>query len=187
MYPKQVTSISINVDKDSGIVTIDNNGPLGGLVIQKPKKKMWNPELVFGHLLTVPTTTIHKSALWEAGTDMEPSWPISTVSGSQSHRDPETKQEYSQEWFDNMSTCYPPKMKKFNGATVRRSFKPDWSRFGMKDMENGIYKIMEKRVWDANICTSANCKVKFNGEALPKQNFEATKMHEELGHLLRHD
>ena len=95
-------------------------------------------------------------------------------------KDPETKQEYSQEWFDNMSTCYPPKMKKFNGATasVSVSFKPDWSRFGMKDMENGIYKIMEKRVWDANICTSANCKVKFNGEALPKQNFEAyAKMH----------
>jgi DNA topoisomerase-2 len=72
-------------------------------------------------------------------------------------------------------------MKKFNGATasVSVSFKPDWSRFGMKDMENGIYKIMEKRVWDANICTSANCKVKFNGEALPKQNFEAyAKMHD---------
>ena len=46
-------------------------------------------------------------------------------------------------------------------------------------MENGIYNIMEKRVWDANICTSANCKVKFNGEALPKQTFEAyAKMHD---------
>ena len=95
-------------------------------------------------------------------------------------KDPETKQEYHQEWFDNMSTCYVPKIKKFNGATpsVSVSFKPDWSRFAMKDMENGIYNIMEKRVWDANICTSANCKVKFNGEALPKQTFEAyAKMH----------
>ena len=53
MYPKQVTSISVNVDKISGMITIDNNGPLGGLVIQKNKKEdVWNPELVFGHLLT---------------------------------------------------------------------------------------------------------------------------------------
>jgi len=53
MYPKQVTSISVNVDKNSGMITIDNNGPLGGLVIQKNKKEdVWNPELVFGHLLT---------------------------------------------------------------------------------------------------------------------------------------
>lgn len=64
------------------------------------------------------------------------------------------------------------------------SFKPDWSRFGMKDMEKGIYKIMEKRVWDANICTSPNCKIKFNGVALPKQNFEAyAKMHEGIDNV----
>ena len=40
MYPKQVTSISVNVDKISGMITIDNNGPLGGLVIQKNKKEL---------------------------------------------------------------------------------------------------------------------------------------------------
>ena len=183
MYPKQVTSISINVDKDSGMVTIDNNGPLGGLVIQKNQKEdVWNPELVFGHLLT--STNYDDTQKRIVGGRNGYGAKLANIYSkwfSVIIKDPETKQEYSQEWFDNMSTCYPPKMKKFNGATasVSVSFKPDWSRFGMKDMENGIYKIMEKRVWDANICTSANCKVKFNGEALPKQNFEAyAKMHE---------
>ena len=43
---------------------------------------------------------------------------------------------------------------------------------------------MEKRVWDANICTSPNCKIKFNGVALPKQNFEAyAKMHEGIDNV----
>ena len=183
MYPKQVTSISINVDKDSGMVTIDNNGPLGGLVIQKNQKEdVWNPELVFGHLLT--STNYDDTQKRIVGGRNGYGAKLANIYSkwfSVIIKDPETKQEYSQEWFDNMSTCYPPKMKKFNGATasVSVSFKPDWSRFGMKDMENGIYKIMEKRVWDANICTSANCKVKFNGEALPKQNFEAyAKMHD---------
>lgn len=183
MYPKQVTVISISVDKDSGMVTIDNNGPLGGLVIQKNQKEdVWNPELVFGHLLT--STNYDDTQKRIVGGRNGYGAKLANIYSkwfSVIIKDPETKQEYSQEWFDNMSTCYPPKMKKFNGATasVSVSFKPDWSRFGMKDMENGIYKIMEKRVWDANICTSANCKVKFNGEALPKQNFEAyAKMHE---------
>lgn len=183
MYPKQVTAISINVDKNSGMVTIDNNGPLGGLVIQKNQKEdVWNPELVFGHLLT--STNYDDTQKRIVGGRNGYGAKLANIYSkwfSVIIKDPETKQEYSQEWFDNMSTCYPPKMKKFNGATasVSVSFKPDWNRFGMKDMENGIYKIMEKRVWDANICTSANCKVKFNGEALPKQNFEAyAKMHE---------
>ena len=183
MYPKHVTSISVNVDKNSGMVTIDNNGPLGGLVIQKNQKEdVWNPELVFGHLLT--STNYDDTQKRVVGGRNGYGAKLANIYSkwfSVIIKDPETKQEYSQEWFDNMSTCYPPKMKKFNGATasVSVSFKPDWSRFGMKDMENGIYKIMEKRVWDANICTSANCKVKFNGEALPKQNFEAyAKMHE---------
>ena len=183
MYPKQVTSISINVDKDSGMVTIDNNGPLGGLVIQKNQKEdVWNPELVFGHLLT--STNYDDTQKRIVGGRNGYGAKLANIYSkwfSIIIKDPETKKEYSQEWFDNMSTCYPPKMKKFNGATasVSVSFKPDWSRFGMKDMENGIYKIMEKRVWDANICTSANCKVKFNGEALPKQTFEAyAKMHD---------
>ena len=183
MYPKQVTSISINVDKNSGMVTIDNNGPLGGLVIQKNKKEdVWNPELVFGHLLT--STNYDDTQKRLVGGRNGYGAKLANIYSkwfSVIIKDPETKQEYHQEWFDNMSTCYVPKIKKFNGATpsVSVSFKPDWSRFAMKDMENGIYNIMEKRVWDANICTSANCKVKFNGEALPKQTFEAyAKMHD---------
>jgi len=49
----------------------------------------------------------------------------------------------------------------------------------MKKMDASIYKIFEKRVWDANICTTPNCKVKFQGEVLPKTSFEAyAKMHE---------
>ena len=183
MYPKHVTSISVNVDKISGMITIDNNGPLGGLVIQKNKKEdVWNPELVFGHLLT--STNYDDTQKRLVGGRNGYGAKLANIYSkwfSVIIKDPETKQEYHQEWFDNMSTCYVPKIKKFNGATpsVSVSFKPDWSRFAMKDMENGIYNIMEKRVWDANICTSANCKVKFNGEALPKQTFEAyAKMHD---------
>jgi DNA topoisomerase-2 len=62
---------------------------------------------------------------------------------------------------------------------VSITFTPDWKRFGMSKMDDSIYQIFQKRVWDANICTTPNCKVKFNGDVLPKTSFEAyAKMHE---------
>ena len=188
MHPKQVSSISVNIDDMAGMITVDNNGPLGGLTIRKNEKEdVWNPELVFGHLLT--STNYDDNQKRVVGGRNGYGAKLANIYSkwfSVIIKDPSTKQEYHQEWFDNMSTCYVPKIKKFNGATasVSISFKPDWSRFGMKDMENGIYKIMEKRVWDANICTSPNCKIKFNGVALPKQNFEAyAKMHEGIDNV----
>ena len=188
MHPKQVSSISVNIDDTVGMITVDNNGPLGGLTIRKNEKEdVWNPELVFGHLLT--STNYDDNQKRVCGGRNGYGAKLANIYSkwfSVIIKDPGTKQEYHQEWFDNMSTCYVPKIKKFNGATasVSISFKPDWSRFGMKDMEKGIYKIMEKRVWDANICTSPNCKIKFNGVALPKQNFEAyAKMHEGIDNV----
>jgi DNA topoisomerase II len=53
MYPKNVTSLSVSIDKTSGEITIENNGPLGGIAIKMHEKEdIWNPELTFGHLLT---------------------------------------------------------------------------------------------------------------------------------------
>ena len=96
-------------------------------------------------------------------------------------KDHENKQTYTQKWSKNMTVCEPPKIKKHSGATssVSVTFVPDWRRFGLSKMENAIYKIFQKRVWDANICTTPNCKVKFNGDVLPKQNLDTyAKMHE---------
>ena len=34
LHPKQVSSISVAIDKESGSVTIENNGPLGGISVK---------------------------------------------------------------------------------------------------------------------------------------------------------
>ena len=53
VHPKSVTSISAEVNKETGAVTIENNGPLGGIGVRMHEKEgVWNPELTFGHLLT---------------------------------------------------------------------------------------------------------------------------------------
>jgi DNA topoisomerase-2 len=183
LHPKQVSSISIAIDKDVGSVTIENNGPLGGIGVRMHEKEgLWNPELVFGHLLT--STNYDDSQKRIVGGRNGYGAKLANIYSTDFSviiKDHETKQTYTQKWSKNMTVCDPPKIKKHSGATssVSITFTPEWKRFGMSKMDDTIYNIFQKRVWDANICTTQNCKVKFNGDVLPKQNFEAyAKMHE---------
>jgi DNA topoisomerase-2 len=183
LHPKQVNSISVAIDKVSGSVTIENNGPLGGIGVRMHEKEgLWNPELVFGHLLT--STNYDDSQKRIVGGRNGYGAKLANIYSSDfsiAIKDHETKQTYTQSWSKNMTVCDPPKIKKHSGATSSASitFTPEWKRFGMSKMDDTIYSIFQKRVWDANICTTQNCKVKFNGDVLPKQNFEAyAKMHE---------
>ena len=183
LHPKQVSSISVSIDKNVGSVTIENNGPLGGIGVRMHEKEgLWNPELVFGHLLT--STNYDDTQKRIVGGRNGYGAQLANIYSSDFSviiKDHETKQTYTQKWSKNMTVCDPPKIKKHSGATssVSITFTPEWKRFGMSKMDDTIYNIFQKRVWDANICTTQNCKVKFNGDVLPKQNFEAyAKMHE---------
>ena len=183
LHPKQVSSISVAIDKETGSVTIENNGPLGGIGVRMHEKEgLWNPELVFGHLLT--STNYDDTQKRIVGGRNGYGAKLANIYSTEFSiviKDHETKQSYTQKWSKNMTVCDPPKIKKHSGATssVSITFTPEWKRFGMSKMDDTIYNIFQKRVWDANICTTQNCKVKFNGDVLPKQNFEAyAKMHE---------
>jgi DNA topoisomerase-2 len=183
LHPKQVSSISIAIDKGVGSVTIENNGPLGGIGVRMHEKEgLWNPELVFGHLLT--STNYDDTQKRIVGGRNGYGAKLANIYSTEFSiviKDHETKQMYTQSWSKNMTVCDPPKIKKHSGATssVAITFTPEWKRFGMSKMDDTIYKIFQKRVWDANICTTQNCKVKFNGDVLTKQSFESyAKMHE---------
>ena len=183
LHPKQVSSISVAIDKESGSVTIENNGPLGGISVKMHEKEgLWNPELVFGHLLT--STNYDDTQKRIVGGRNGYGAKLANIYSTEfsiTIKDHETKQTYTQKWSKNMTVCDPPKIKKHSGATssVAITFTPEWKRFGMSKMDDTIYKIFQKRVWDASICTTQNCKVKFNGVVLTKQTFETyAKMHE---------
>ena len=183
MHPKNVTQIAVSVDKETGAITIENNGPLGGISVRMNEKEgVWNPELTFGHLLT--STNYDDNQKRIVGGKNGYGAKLTNIYSSQFSiiiKDGEEKKTYTQKWSDNMTICHPPKLTKYSATTssVSITFTPDWKRFGMKSMDIDIYKIFEKRIWDANICTTPSCKVKFQSEALPKQSFEAyAKMHE---------
>lgn len=172
MYPKNTTSISVHIDRDTGVISIENNGPLGGIAIKMHEKEnIWNPELTFGHLLT--STNYDDNQKRVVGGRNGYGAKLANVYSTKftvTIKDGENKKKYTQQWSNNMRTCDPPKITSHSASTssVCISFVPEWYLFGMSGLDDDIYNIFEKRVYDANVCTSGNCKVKFQGEVLPK-------------------
>ena len=46
-----VTSIDIDIDQETGIITLTNDGN-GIDIAEHPEHKLWIPEMIFGHLMT---------------------------------------------------------------------------------------------------------------------------------------
>ena len=172
MHPKNTTSIAVSIDRETGVISVENNGPLGGIAIKMHEKEgIWNPELTFGHLLT--STNYDDNQKRVVGGRNGYGAKLANVYSTKftvTIKDGENKKKYTQSWSNNMRTCEPPKLSSHSAATssVCISFTPEWFLFGMSGMDDDIYNIFEKRVYDANVCTSVNCKVKFQGEVLPK-------------------
>jgi len=113
MHPKHVTSISVAIDKVGGSVTIENNGPIGGVGVRMHEKEgIWNPELTFGHLLT--STNYDDSKKRVVGGRNGYGAKLTNIYSSDFSiiiKDHETKQTYSQKWSNNMTVCESPKIK----------------------------------------------------------------------------
>ena len=176
MYPAEVTNITACVDVESGIISIENNGPLGGICVQEhPTEKLWNPELTFGHLLT--STNYDDSQKRIVGGRNGYGSKLTNVYSKLfmvTIYDSENKLKYSQKWEDNMTKVGKPKITKNSkkNSSVTITFIPDWEKFGMAKFENDFFKIVEKRMWDASFCTSSKCKVTFQNTKFEKMSME---------------
>lgn len=168
LFPKDAKTINVTVDGD--IITVENSGPLGGIeVLMHPTEGVWNPELTFGHLLT--STNYNDQEDRVVGGRNGYGAKLANIYSTRFEiiiKDGKNKQEYNQVWENNMKTCNPPKIKKYNraGSSVSISFIPDWKRFGMKKLDSDMMAIIEKRVYDAAFCTNG-CKVSFQNKPLP--------------------
>ena len=151
MHPKNVSSISVNIDQDSGSVTVENNGPLGGISVRMHEKEgLWNPELVFGHLLTSTNYDDNQKRIVGGRNGYGAKLAnIYSTDFSVVIKDHETNQTYTQKWSKNMTVCDPPKIKKYSGATssVAITFTPEWKRFGMSKIWKMVSIISWKSVF----------------------------------------
>ena len=182
MFPKLVKNISVSVSKETGSISVENSGPLGGISVMKnEKEQIWNPELTFGHLLTSTNYDDTQSRIVGGRNGYGAKLAnIYSKFFEITICDSENNLKYSQTWSNNMSKTSEPKIKKLSCKTssIKITFVPDWHRFGMSGFTDDLFKIIEKRMYDAVVCTSPNCKVSFQETQLIQMSTEDyTKMY----------
>jgi len=169
----KMNRLEVKIDND--IISIYNNGLCIPITIHN-EHNVYIPEMIFGHLLTssnydddIKRTTGGLNGYGAKLTNIFSTYFMVEIG------DCDSKQQYKQEWFDNMSRCSIPKIKSYSGKNYTRiTFKPDFNRFGMSNgfQDNDTIKLIRRRVYDIAGCTHKSLRVKLNGYKIPIHSFK---------------
>jgi DNA topoisomerase-2 len=81
--------------------------------------------------------------------------------------DSERSLKFIQEYEDNMEKKSKAKVTKNSGKSYTKiTFVPDYSRFGMKNLETDTISLINKRVYDCIACTRSDVQIFLNGEKI---------------------
>lgn len=170
---KPVTMIDINVNIESGIVTLMNDGD--GIDIAKhPKHKIYIPEMIFANLMSSTNYNKDEKKIvgGKNGFGVKLIYIYSTW-GKVETVDHRRGLKYSQEFTDNLSTIKKPKITKVKGKPYTKiQFKLDFERFGIKGITEDIVDLFRKRAYDMAAVTDKSVKVRFNNEMIPVRSME---------------
>lgn len=168
-----VTTIKVDYDKESGAISVYNNGK-GIPVVMHKDHQLYVPELIFGHLLSgsnyddtdqrtgsglnglgVKLVSIHSKKFW-----------VETV-------DSDSGLKFTQEYSNNMADKTNPKISKTKVKSYTKvSFIPDYERFSMTGLEDDAIALLEKRVVDCMVCTSKSVSIWLNGVKIKGQGMQ---------------
>ena len=166
---EKVKNIDVMVDSETGEITVRNDGE-GIKIAKHSKEKVYNPELIFGHLLT--STNYNEKTLKHVGGKngygakltniFSKKFTVETCDG---------KNIYKQTFYDNMTRKDEPKITKSKKKPYTMiSYIPDYAKFKIDNISESMIKIMEKRTYD--VCAFAtNANVTFNKEKINIRNF----------------
>ncbi len=170
---EHVTQIKVDINRDTGVITILNNGP--GIPIVKHKvHKVLIPTMIFFELGTssnyddsVDRITGGRNGLGAKLTNIfSLEFTVETV-------DTVRKLKFKQSSYNNLSEVSKPKITKFNGNPYTKiTFLPDYQRFRMTGLDDDTYAVLERRVYDTTACTQDRVNVYLNGVRLTNKSFE---------------
>ena len=171
---KKVGNINIEVDKETGIITMYNDGD-GIDVAKHPEYDLYIPEMIFGHLRT--STNYKKDEKKIVGGKNGFGFKLVLIYskwGTIETVDHRRKLKYKQRFSDNLSVIHKPTITRCTTKPYTRvSWLPDYERFGMPDgLTDDMYSLFQKRTYDVAAVTEKTVKVRFNGDLVPVKSFE---------------
>jgi len=147
------TRIKLTVDESTGKTSIWNDGLHIPIEIHETEK-IYNPELIFGHLLTGSNLNDKEKRL-SSGRNGLGVKLLNVYSRTFTVEccDPDHKKMYRQKWKDNMRVCQPAQVRDFSSEGKKGytevSWIPDFERFGMTGYQEDVLSVLKKYAVDA--------------------------------------
>ena len=165
---KKLNRIDVKIDTKSNFISVRDNGGIP-VVIHKEQKK-YVPEVIFGTLMSGSnyddTEYREVAGLNGLGSKLTNifslKFEVSTCDG---------KNLFQQVFKNNMRDRTKPIIKSSNKCYTEISYYPDLEKFGLTEINESHFKMIEKRVYDLAACNT-NVKIYFNGTLINFKTFE---------------
>lgn len=162
-----LTVIKVSIDRDKNTISIWDNG--GIPVEMNSDGDELIPQMIFGNLRAGVNFDDNEKRSW-AGTNGVGSTLTNIFSTIFNVSTCDGKTLFKQTYKDNMSYRSEPKLKESTKNHTEISYVPDLERFGMSEIDDDNYKMMEKRVYDL-AATNTKIKMYFQGELINFKSF----------------
>ena len=141
-------------------------------VAEHPEHKTWIPQMIFGELLT--STNYDKNEKKLVGGKNGYGVKLVNIFAKQmvvTIVDQPRSLIYAQTFKNNMTEIGKPVVKPCKHKSyVCVDWTPDFARFGMTEIDDGMKRLIERRVWDLAMTLGKEVKVSFNGTAVKCKN-----------------
>lgn len=160
------TKIKVDINED-GRITVWNDGMSIPVEINK-ESGLYNPELIFGKLLTSSNYDDNEERMTSGRNGLgSKATCVFSKEFNVKLFDPITGHQYIQTWKDNMSQKTEPKItspKQKNGYT-QISFLPDYEKFGVNSLSDDMKSLFFKNIVDTAMITGIS--VYYNDQKVP--------------------
>jgi len=168
----QLSEIKVDINKETGVISVYNNGD--GIRIEKHSSGLYNPNLIFGRLLT--SGNYKKGEKRTVGGKNGYGAKIVNIFSTSfdvETGDRITKKKYFQHFYENMKKVDEPVIKKFSGKPYTKiTWKTDFSRFGITGFSDDMVALMKRRVYDIAGVTDSKVSVYYNGKKINIKSFQ---------------
>ena len=160
--------IKVDLDRKTNKVTIWDNG--GIPVVKNTEHDEWIPEMVFSNLKAGSNFDDSEERSW-AGTNGVGSTLTNIYSKEFNISTCDGKNSFKQTFSNNMRERTQPVIKKAKANHTEISYITDLEKFGLTEIDDDHYKMIEKRIYDIAACNTG-LKIYFNGELININSFE---------------
>ena len=162
---------NIDIDCNATLFSIKNDGePID--VAEHPEHKTWIPQMIFGELLT--STNYDKNEKKLVGGKNGYGVKLVNIFANEmvvTVLDQPRGLKYKQTFRKNMTEVEKPIVIPNKGkSSVQVIWTPDFKRFGMQSIDDGMMRLIERRVWDLAMTLGKEVKVTWNGTPVKCKN-----------------